>query len=320
MKSQEKLVKRADLIAAGLIRYHKFKVITPSEIAEALEILAHDLARIEDLEERLKIRARVEGFGLQIPEVDVVVHIPKPDDSEFDSKPVDPATANSLEAQEKAGYSRAEGLCTGYEKGLTFDGKSRVVHSEGVLGAQAQEKTGSSQGDRVCLGSYKGTTSLYNQEPKPTVVHTTAGHDMQETEKSGSSQDRKMCTRQVQNYMESYIRGAESKPVHQNATSNLKASRRHECEQRGPVHGRLTLAESWMKNEETSPNHSQMNSQGPNRLCTRSRWSDNGVPQVIKAAVYEKFLQGWSKSKLAREFRLNRRTVIRICRDFEAAK
>jgi hypothetical protein len=29
--------------------------------------------------------------------------------------------------------------------------------------------------------------------------------------------------------------------------------------------------------------------------------------------VRERFAQGWSKSHLAREFRLNRRTVIRIC-------
>jgi len=47
---------------------------------------------------------------------------------------------------------------------------------------------------------------------------------------------------------------------------------------------------------------------------TWRNWSYNRVPPAIEQAVYEKFNQGWSKSKLAREFRLNRRTIIRICR------
>jgi hypothetical protein len=43
--------------------------------------------------------------------------------------------------------------------------------------------------------------------------------------------------------------------------------------------------------------------------------SYNRVPPAIEQAVHQKFTQGWSKSRLAREFKLNRRTVIRICRD-----
>ena len=39
----------------------------------------------------------------------------------------------------------------------------------------------------------------------------------------------------------------------------------------------------------------------------------NRVPPAIEQAFYERFQQGWTKSRLAREFRLNRRTVIRIC-------
>jgi hypothetical protein len=42
-------------------------------------------------------------------------------------------------------------------------------------------------------------------------------------------------------------------------------------------------------------------------------WAWNRVPPAIEEAVRERFAQGWSKSRLAREFRLNRRTVIRIC-------
>lgn len=42
-------------------------------------------------------------------------------------------------------------------------------------------------------------------------------------------------------------------------------------------------------------------------------WPWNRVPPAIEQAIRERFAQGWSKSRLAREFRLNRRTVIRIC-------
>jgi hypothetical protein len=50
----------------------------------------------------------------------------------------------------------------------------------------------------------------------------------------------------------------------------------------------------------------------------RHQWSFSPVPPALKDAVYEEFRQGWSKSKLAREFQLNRRTIIRICREREA--
>jgi hypothetical protein len=41
--------------------------------------------------------------------------------------------------------------------------------------------------------------------------------------------------------------------------------------------------------------------------------SGSRVPKVIAAAILAKFEEGWSKSRIAREFRLNRRTIIRIC-------
>jgi hypothetical protein len=43
----------------------------------------------------------------------------------------------------------------------------------------------------------------------------------------------------------------------------------------------------------------------------RAPW--NQVPVPIAEAVRAKHRGGWSKSRIAREFRLNRRTVIRIC-------
>lgn len=48
---------------------------------------------------------------------------------------------------------------------------------------------------------------------------------------------------------------------------------------------------------------------------TKGSGSSRGsrVPPAIAEAVRVKFQQGWSKSQIAREFRLNRRTVILIC-------
>ena len=41
--------------------------------------------------------------------------------------------------------------------------------------------------------------------------------------------------------------------------------------------------------------------------------SASRVPKVIADAIFVKYHDGWSKSRIAREFRLNRRTIIRIC-------
>jgi hypothetical protein len=43
------------------------------------------------------------------------------------------------------------------------------------------------------------------------------------------------------------------------------------------------------------------------------RSSRSRVPTPIEEAIRTKFIAGWSKSRIAREFRLNRRTVIRVC-------
>jgi hypothetical protein len=50
------------------------------------------------------------------------------------------------------------------------------------------------------------------------------------------------------------------------------------------------------------------------RRMPRSR-----IPRAIADVVRAKHREGWSKSQIAREFRLNRRTVIRICADVEEA-
>lgn len=46
----------------------------------------------------------------------------------------------------------------------------------------------------------------------------------------------------------------------------------------------------------------------PSPLSYRSK-----IPDVIAETIWAKFQARWSKSHIAREFRLNRRTVIRIC-------
>jgi hypothetical protein len=50
--------------------------------------------------------------------------------------------------------------------------------------------------------------------------------------------------------------------------------------------------------------------EGP-QSSRRTPW--NLVPAPVVEAVRAKHQGGWSKSRIAREFRLNRRTVIRIC-------
>lgn len=50
---------------------------------------------------------------------------------------------------------------------------------------------------------------------------------------------------------------------------------------------------------------------GPDEFT--NEYSGSRVPSVIAEAILAKFREGWSKSRIAREFRLNRRTVIRIC-------
>jgi hypothetical protein len=41
--------------------------------------------------------------------------------------------------------------------------------------------------------------------------------------------------------------------------------------------------------------------------------SKSRIPTPVEEAIRAKYRAGWSKSRIAREFRLNRRTVIRIC-------
>jgi hypothetical protein len=66
--------------------------------------------------------------------------------------------------------------------------------------------------------------------------------------------------------------------------------------------------------EEAHGIYERVDSRGWTGSWTCRQWNYNRVPTAIEEAVYEKFKQGWSKSRLAREFRLNRRTIIRICK------
>ena len=55
----------------------------------------------------------------------------------------------------------------------------------------------------------------------------------------------------------------------------------------------------------------ESNSSAPNESSGAP--SVSKIPKVIAEAIVAKFHEGWSKSRIAREFRLNRRTIIRIC-------
>jgi hypothetical protein len=54
-----------------------------------------------------------------------------------------------------------------------------------------------------------------------------------------------------------------------------------------------------------------MPGRGYYRIPTKSR--ANRVEGPLAEAVQAKYAEGWPKARIAREFRLNRRTVMRIC-------
>lgn len=318
MKLQEKLVARADLIAAGLIRFHKFNILTPVEMGRALEILAEDLASIEDRQEALKIRDRVERYGLQIPGVDVVVRIPAPTNariSDVDCSPVHAETTPDTERQENIELSRDKKLC-GSTPNATGPRVDPVhVHPAAVHSPQVKEKIGL----KLVGGYYKGLTSVYNRGPESTAVHPTTALGAQEQENGGCSQADGVC----KGLTLADTQGSESPDVYQSASSTPQAQQKDEPGQGGGLSNLLPKAPRQsarpaqvQKDEEIREHLEPRGSTGSGtwRNCDYHR-----VPVAIETAVYEKFKQGWSKSKLAREFRLNRRTIIRICRD-RAAK
>ena len=282
MKPEQKLIARADLIAAGLIRHHKFKVASPTEISQALEILAEDLARIEDQDEALKIRKRVEAYGLQIPEVDVVTGVERTTDayaSDTDSLPVHEEVPSFKKTEQNIELSQGDTLYTRTKKD-DVEGVARVVKRYDT------------------------------QEQEATTVHPEAALGAQGQENSATSEANRMYAR----YIADYISSAESTPVHPNSLSPTKVQQKPEPAQGGGLSRGLTKVYS------QSAHVTQVERPDPTGSWTWRQWSYNRVPPVIEAAVYDKFKQGWTKSKLAREFRLNRRTIIRICRDREAVR
>jgi len=69
MEQQEKLAKRARLVASGILRYHTFKLLSLEELNQSVEILAEDLASLRDRDVALKIRGDVERCGLKFPKL-----------------------------------------------------------------------------------------------------------------------------------------------------------------------------------------------------------------------------------------------------------
>lgn len=111
--------------------------------------------------------------------------------------------------------------------------------------------------------------------------------------------------------------------VHSGTTSSAKVQQNPLHEPNEALSRRMTKDDAQRSGpaqiEEAGEIYKHLDSRGWTGSWTWRQWNYNRVPPALEAAVYERFKQGWSKSKLAREFRLNRRTIIRICKAWQEA-
>lgn len=249
MNMSDKLVARARLIASGILRYHKFHLLSPKEVDESLEILAEELASLESPDEALTIRRDVELYGLQVPAVTEAVHRVNQDE---------------LESSESIGLFEGTQVCRTLKN---IDTQGLGVHRAKGPAAQEQQNAVSSQPRGLC----RVDTIAYTCEPGSDVIRY--GVPTAEVPQQGPDQEK---TRDVD--------------------AGLTAVNR--CR-----NDRTLTAEVY----------EDFNPRGGTGSWSWRHWNYNRVPPAIEEAVRHKFDQGWSKSKLARAFRLNRRTIIRIC-------
>ena len=245
MENQKKIIARARLIADGISRNHKWSLLTPAEMVEALEILAEELAKIEHDEEAPKIRARMEAHGLQFPPINSPVHADSMDGQETDEETSDTADSK-LCGRLTTVYTQASTV----QNGAASQGQVQQMHgSRDLLGVSRTLRNTDTQ-CREGAPVHPGTTLEAEEQPNPS-------DSRRENRAPDITKD---------------IRGSDS------------------CSTPTP----LGSTGSW----------------------TWRNWSYNRVPPAIEEAIRERFKQGWSKSRLAREFRLNRRTIIRICNSY----
>lgn len=158
---------------------------------------------------------------------------------------------------------------------------------------------------------------MKKDETQGLPVQPAAALDVQEQRKSGTSQAGGMSRTPTNGY----FHGADPEPVHHSAPSSAKVQQNPMHEPNEALSRRMTKVDAQRigpaQIEEAGEIYKHLDSRGWTGSWTWRQWNYNRVPPALEAAVYERFKQGWSKSKLAREFRLNRRTIIRICKAWQ---
>ncbi len=168
--------------------------------------------------------------------------------------------------------------------GLRVPELSSTVHADQQHDHEITRPRGDSEASPLC----SGLTKVYNQDAP---VHGATAVNAQDQQKSSAVQIRNIC-RTYRNIYSQVIEPEASTLQH--------------------LPGGLD-SNSPVNIADFSEIHQRINPRRSTGSWTWRNWSYNRVPPAIEEAVRERFEQGWSKSKLAREFRLNRRTIIRIC-------
>jgi hypothetical protein len=180
--------------------------------------------------------------------------------------------------------------------GLRFPQTNSRVQAERMCGEEIAEEACDAEDGRL-------REMPTNVNTRPLSVQNDAAHQRQVQQNDGSKHFAGLvCT--VRNID---AQGRGGTPVHPVATREVES-------QRSPSDTRKqTCAAGATKDIRRSDSYSTSALPHGTGPWTWRKWSYNRVPPPIEEAVRDKFKQGWSKSKLAREFRLNRRTIIRIC-------
>src|SRR5579864_1760224 len=170
METERKTVTRARLIADGIARNHKWSLLTPREMAEALEVLAEELAKIEHTEETLKIRAIIEAHGLQFPQKNSPV--------QADSVCEEEITENTCDAEDGQLRQVSTNAYT----------QAPSVHNGAVQQRQVQQNDGSKQ----LSGVGHTVRNIDPQGGRGTPVHPVATREA-ESQRSPSDMRKQTC-------------------------------------------------------------------------------------------------------------------------------
>jgi hypothetical protein len=179
--------------------------------------------------------------------------------------------------------------------GLRVPEVSTTVHFDNTIATEHLEETTDVCIAEVCSRMTKGNTQGF-------PVHSSVALDSREQRNTGISQTERV-SKTLKNM---YSQGADYSLVHPGYASTDEVEQNTVYGSPESVITRLTKADAQREG--------QPQVKDATGSWTWRGWNYNRVPPAIEEAVYERFKQGWSKCKLAREFGLNRRTIIRICR------